>query len=360
VHLQRISYRFLFLFIYLYQNNYSIIEILFFFFLLYLSFVIFAYPLGKLVGTIGKKHAILLSVPFMITYLFMLRSIPEAEILFFIAPVIISIRQIFFNFGYHLEFLESSDSLKRSSQMSNNEIVLIVARALAPILGGIISFQRGFTTLFTISIILSFLSVIPLFLSKDTPEKTKLRGVFHSITKKKHRPLLFSYSGYAIETAINKDLWPIYLILILGTTQLVGGLVGFTTLLAIIVLFIVGRISDSKNKKKLLQKSTILHSLSWIGRIFATSTSTLFIVDTYKNIIQKFLMIPWGAYSYEVFSRHNYFGHIVEREIIFNLSRIVFIPLLIIIFWINIFPFIITFILAFSMSLLYSQITKYN
>src|SRR6056297_2258127 len=108
----------LFVPIFLYQNNYSIIQILFFFFISYLAFTALAYPIGKIVGRIGKKKSILLSMPFLITYLLLLRGIPETPELFSIAAIMIAIHHAFFNFGYHLEFLEGSNEKKRSSEMS--------------------------------------------------------------------------------------------------------------------------------------------------------------------------------------------------------------------------------------------------
>ena len=49
---------------------------------------------------------------------------------------------------------------------------------------------------------------------------------------------------------------------------------------------------------------------------------------------------------------------IVTREIIFNLSRIVFLPLLMLVFYLNFHPFIISFILAALFSLLYPFLRK--
>lgn len=349
----------LFVPIYLYQNNYSIIQILLFFFISYLTFTILAYPIGKIVGKIGKKKSILVSIPFMIAYLLLLRGIPEAPLMFFFAAIVIAMRHAFFNFGYHLEFLEGSNKEKRSSEMSFNEIILVFTRAIGPIVGGIISFQYGFNILFIISAVLSLLAVLPLFLTRDNSEATELRGIFNSILhKKKHRPLIRSYAGYAIETSINRDIWPIYLIIILGTTQAVGGMAGITMLISIIVLFFIGKVSDI-NKKKVLKYGSFFYPLSWIFRLFANH-NIIYPIETYRNITQKIISIPWGSYSYEMFSHHNYFGHIVEREILFNLSRIIITPLLMLVFLFNWYPFTLSILIAFLFSTQYFAITKYD
>src|SRR3989344_2213516 len=61
--------------IYLYQLNYPIYKIIFFYFLVSLSFVIFSYHGAKIVSKIGVKHSILWSAPFLMIYYLGLRII---------------------------------------------------------------------------------------------------------------------------------------------------------------------------------------------------------------------------------------------------------------------------------------------
>ena len=59
-----------------------------------------------------------------------------------------------------------------------------------------------------------------------------------------------------------------------------------------------------------------------------------------------FLQIPWAAHSADLAIKEGYFNFIVRKEIIFNITRILLLPILMLIFYINYHPFIISFIIA--------------
>ena len=74
--------------------------------------------------------------------------------------------------------------------------------------------------------------------------------------------------------------------------------------------------------------------------------------------VSKILHLPWAAHSYDIAKRTNYFEFIVSREIIYNFVRVLIFPILMLIFWLNINPFIISFVLASLFSIGYIFIDK--
>ncbi len=68
--------------IYLYTLNFEIYQIIFFYFLVSLNFVIFSYYGAKITAAIGEKHAILASIPFLILYNIGLIFINSNKIIF--------------------------------------------------------------------------------------------------------------------------------------------------------------------------------------------------------------------------------------------------------------------------------------
>jgi len=346
--------------IYLYNLGYSIPYILFFFFLISLSYVAVAYPIAKIVSKNGTKHAILYSTPFIILYYITLLFLPTYSFLFYVAPLFISLRGTLFNFGVHLDFVEHSQSKNVGREVSLYFTIHLISAALGPLIGGLLTAFFGFSVLFTVGTVILFFSVIPLFLTPDIFEEIPF--TFKSLMKetfnRTHRGSILSFAGYAIESIIGRTLWPLFLIILLVSISSVGTVVTISLLLSVTIFYFIGTYTDRYNKKKLIKIGSILYFFGWIGRLFVDSSLKVVLIDSYKNISEKVLQIPWLAYSIDLSIRQGYFRFIVSREIIFNLSRILLFPILIMIFIINYHPFIISFLIASFSSLLYMYLNE--
>lgn len=345
--------------IYLYNLGFKIPQILLFYFLVSMYFVIFSYFGAKVTAKIGEKHSILISTPFLVIYYIGLIFVDSYNFLLFILPLLLALRMILFNYGYHLNFINHSEKTKRGQELALFGIVTLLATISAPYLGSILA-TFNFTILFIISSFLIFLGTVPLFFSKDKCEKIdfSIYSLFQKIKSKENRGNFISFSGYAIESIIGRTIWPIFLIIIIGTINKTGLIISVSMLVSLLAFYFVGRLTDKLNRIRLLKIGTILYFFAWIGRIFADTAFKVLFVDSYKNLSEKILHLPWSAHSYDLAKRKNYFEFIVSREIIFNLIRIVVFPVLILIFWIDFYPFIISFIVASIFSIGYIFIDK--
>lgn len=348
--------------IYLYKLDYSIQSILFFFFINSISFVIFSYSGAKIVAHLGIKHTMLLTIPIFILFFIGLRYIQDFPALFFILPILRSFKMILYNFSFHLNFITHSDSKHRGREVSILQAVEVMASTLSPFLGGIIIMYSSFSALFFVGSIILFLAMLPLFLTKDTYEKITFEknNLIKDIFKKENLNFIYSFSGYAIESWIGFILWPIFLIIMSFSIESIGALTSITTLLTFLVFYFIGKATDKKDKRSLLRLGTFLYFFGWIGRVFVTGFTSVFLIDTYKNITQHLLAVPWSAYSYDIAAKRNYFKFIVQREIIFNLSRLLVLPILMLIFFMidNYYAFIISFIIAAFSSLFYVALNE--
>lgn len=343
--------------IYLYEIGYSISSILFFYFLVSLGFVLFSFLGARIVAKIGVKHTMLLTVPIFILFFLGLRFIQDFPVLFFILPIFRSFKMILYNYSFHLNFIQHSDRKKRGREVSLIKSAELFASILAPFLGGIIIKYFSFSVLFVVGSIIMLSAMIPLFATKDSYEKITFDGknIFLDIFRKKNLNLIYSFSGYAIESWIGMILWPIFLFVMLFNVESIGALTSITTLLTFLTFYFIGKATDKKDKRQLLRLGTILYFFGWIGRVFVTGLASVFLVDTYKNLTQQMLAIPWSAYSYDLAAKKNYFKFIVQREIIFNVSRLAVLPILMVLFFFvdSQFAFIIAFIGAAFFSLFY-------
>lgn len=345
--------------IFLYKSGFSMVSILVYFLAVSVFFVIFSFLGAKIVSKIGAKHSLLTAIPFMIIYYTGLKFAPQYAFLFFILPLIKAFKMMFFNYGFHLNFLEHSDRKNRGKEISAIGVINLAASIVSPFLGGLILKFSGFPMLVTTSSIILFAAAIPLLMTTDIHEKMNFGklNIFKDIFAKGNFPIISSFSGYAIESWIGFAIWPIFLFIILKNTESIGAIFSLTALVTFLIFYFIGKKTDTGDKKKLLKIGTILYFFSWAGRIFASNFSSTVLIDTYKNISQHIVQIPWSAYSYDIASKGDYFKFIVQREIIFNISRTLVLPLLILIFSYDYYPFIISFIIAAIASLFYTKLS---
>ncbi len=345
--------------IYLFTLGFEIYQILFFYFLRSIYFVIFSYLGAEIVSKIGEKHSMILSTPFLILYYLGLIFITSHNLIFFFLPLLLAFRMILYNYGYHLNFINHSEKTKRGREIAILGIVVLLAKVVAPYLGGILA-SINFTMVFIISSIFIIFGTIPLLLSKDKFEEIDFtaKGMFKRIFSKKNEGNFISFSGYAIESVIGMVIWPIFLIIIIGTIDKTGLLISASMLLSLLIFYFLGKVTDKVNKIKLLKFGTMLYFFAWVGRVFADTTYKVFFIDSYKNISEKILSIPWKAHTYDLAQRSKHFEFIVSREVIFNFTRTLIFPVLMLIFWIDFYPFLISFLIASVSSLGYVFIDK--
>lgn len=345
--------------IYLFGLGFKIYQILFFYFLVSLFFLIFSFTGAKVVSKIGEKHSILLSTPFLVLYYLGLIYIDSNIFLFLFLPLLLSLRMILFNYGYHLNFINHSEKTKRGQELAIFGTITLLATVFAPYLGSVLA-NINFAAVFIVSSILIVIGTTPLFFSKDKFEKVDFTsaGMFKKIFSKKNRGNFISFSGYAIESIIGKTIWPIFLIILVGTIDKTGLLISASMLLSLLVFYFIGKLTDKVNKVRLLKIGTLLYFFAWVGRIFANSAYKVLFIDSYKNLSEKILHLPWSAHSYDLAKRSNYFEFIISREITFNFIRILIFPILIFIFWMDFYPFVISFSIAGFSSLGYIFINK--
>lgn len=345
--------------IYLYSLGYAVHKIIFFYFIVSLSFFIFSYPGAVLVYKTGAKHAILCSTPFTVAFYLGLAFLPKQSMLFFILPFFLSWSMILYNYGFHLTFIVNSKKEHRGKEVSLFEGIIRLSNTIAPFVGGIIAFH-SFFLLYISGIVFLLFGTIPLFLSADKKEPVlfSFKELLCQLFSWKEKNIFLSFSGYAIESIIGRVIWPIFLIIILVSIQKTGFIVMLSTLLSLLVFYLAGALTDKWNKAKLLRLGTVLYFFGWFARVFATSSFRILLIDSYKNLAEKVLHIPWETCSYDIAVKKDYFLFIVRREITYNLSRVVFLPFLILLFLFTEHAFMASFIIASVFSVFYVFLSK--
>ena len=345
--------------IYFYQIGYSIVYILSFYLLVSFVYLLFSYTGAKIISKIGEKHAILLGTFFDVCFFIGLIFLPDFPLLFYPLALIAVPGLIFYWLSYHLLFTQESHPEKRSREVSNIGILIIIAGVITPYLGGLLA-EKNFTILFVISSLLLLLSSVPLLLTKEKrPQLTfNPKKIVRDVINKGNRGNIISFSAFGVERIIDLVIWPIFIITIVGDLEKTGLIVSITTLLSLIVYKIIGKYSDTTDKIKLMKKGNALYSFSLFLRVFAISTPLILFIDSIKNMTGKILEVPLTAHKIELSKRDDFFEFIFIQENIYKLVRVIVLPILMFIFWIGYYPFTLTIIIAALFSLGYKYIHK--
>ena len=170
--------------------------------------------------------------------------------------------------------------------------------------------------------------------------------------------MLLSFSGYAIESSIGRNIWPVFLIITFGAVEKVGYIAAIAAFLTVVVISITDKLSDKYNPKKLLRLGTMLYFFGWLGCLLADTAFKTFLANSYRSVMERFVMLPWQSLLYKIINKENYFRIIVIQDMTYNASRALILPFLMLIFTFNYYPYHISFIIAALFTLLYPLLNK--
>ncbi len=312
--------------IYLWKIGFGIPEILLFYLSVY-TLYFFILPLGaKIAQGKGFEHSILYSSPFLILYYLSLFAIPFSPWFIGVAVISFAIQKALYWPGYHGDFAVYSEDGERGKELSNLAIMMSLAAAVGPIAGGLLIYFFGFPTLFMIASAAILASNIPLFSTREefTPKTFSYTSAYANLIKKENRRPVFSYFGYG-EELIFMVLWPVFLFVILKNELSVGSLAAIATIMMMIVVLYIGKLTDQKNKRSVLKTGVFLSGASWLMRVFMVTPLGIFFADTITRIGRNITQVPLLTLTYDTAKRESFLRPwmgVMERVVLFEMTLI--------------------------------------
>jgi len=317
--------------IYFWGLGFPLWKILFFYFLRSFYFVIFTPALLPLLKKISDKMMMFLSIPFLIIYYYGLGLVGSFGFVFYLLPALNALDMFFFNIGYHLSFAVSADDGYVGREVGTRYMFATLTKFSAPFMGGILITFFGFENTFLVGAAILFLAVIPLlfFPHRNVSPHLDIRAIFKYLKNKTLMPFNISGIGFAAEKMVDIIVWPIFIFLAVGSIANFGGVISASLLASAIITYLVGYLSDVGKRRRTLAVSAYLYSLVWFMRPFFQGA--FFIVGSHVlgQSIRSSLLVSWGSQYYKIarsIDRLSLF--ILSREFLYNLSRAIFIPFL--------------------------------
>lgn len=266
--------------IYLYTLGYSFTQIVFYNVISYGLYLLLL-PLGaKFVLRYGYELGIALGSSILIVYYLAVFSIPQFPVLFFIAPILLTLHKIFYWMGYHGDFARSSNRSETGRDLGEISFIIGLVTIFGPVAGGAVASVFGLRLLFLLVAILILISNIPLFRVRvHEKEKTiPYAGAFQLLKEPAHRRRFFASFGYG-EDFIAFVFLPIFIYTVVQKTVQVGIIVTFSSLLTAIALLYIGKLTDDKNPNVILRFGVAAKALLWLVLIPVRTAFQYFCVD---------------------------------------------------------------------------------
>jgi hypothetical protein len=261
----------------------------------------------------------------------------------------INLQRLMYWVPVHTEMTKFTDRANRTRELSLLEATCIAFNAVVPAFAGWVLIVFGYNILFVITIFISFLSIVPLFLLPKTEETfswTYLQTWKEFFSKKRQKTVL-AFMGDGAENVVSGIIWPIFIWQILKGNYLSVGAISSAIVLSTIILeLFVGKYADSGRRDKILHWGTILYAIGWFIKIFIDTAFQIFVVSTYHNLTRIFTRTPFDAMLYERAADQ---GHYVDEYTVIHEMALMVGRILIILLILALVPFFgigLTFVLA--------------
>lgn len=317
--------------IYFWQIGFPFWRILFFYLLKSLFFVAVTFSFLPVMRKLSDKMMMFLSIPFVILYFFGLGFITDIPFLFYVLPIVHAFSMLLFNVGYHMDFSSSVDDDHVGQEVGTRYMVGALTQFTSPFIGGIIIGFLGFQYVFLVGSGVLLLAVLPLFFfpRRNLSPNLHVSSIFKFLKSKTLRPFNLSGFGYATETMVGGIVWPIFIFLSVGSIQKFGGVISIGLLASVMAVYFAGFLSDVGRRRKVLSWTASLFSLVWVFRPLLTGVGVIVGSHVGGNVVSSALMVSWSSQYYKIARAvSDKSSFILSREVLYHISRILFLPLL--------------------------------
>lgn len=349
--------------IYLYSIGYNLQEIMFFYLITYLLYIIIIPLGGKFAKLKGYEVGIFIGSVLFIVYYVGLYFIGQFSWLFYIAPIVLALQKAFYWPAYHADFADFADDSEEGKQIGSMTVISSLVFILGPAIAGFIIMQWGYGALFFIASILFLTSNIPTLITKEkfVAQDFSYRQAYVRLFSKQNRKEFLAYTGFGEEFVV-LVVWPVYISLLITNAFDLGLIMTLATFVTTALTLYIGKLSDIKNKRKILGLGSAFYSLAWFIRIFIYNTWGVFFVDSMSRLGKNTIAVPLTAITYEKAKETGMDkrSQVMDKILFFEMGLVIGKLFAILLIYLALFfvadqimAFKITFVLAGAMSLLY-------
>ncbi len=256
--------------IFLLQTGYTIGNIMFFYFVLYAMSVPLNFVSRWLISKIGAKKVIIFGSCFYVAFFVSLYNLTLDNWMLLIAiAFFVATYDAFYWVAHIFLFMKCSkndDNVSRD--VSILSIVKNIAGIIAPALGALIIIFFSRNMLIIVSIVILILSIIPLFVMKNFPDKPVQKQITFSsfFSSWKFTKDYFTKGFFHIHSTTENVIWPLFVFMFFSSVESVAVLPMIISITGIIFTFFAGKVDRTKRKKMIISGSFLI-AIIWILRL---------------------------------------------------------------------------------------------
>tara|TARA_Y100000310_G_scaffold343359_1_gene450595 strand:+ start:2825 stop:3952 length:1128 start_codon:yes stop_codon:yes gene_type:complete len=317
--------------IYLLDLGYSLNEVLWFILVKWLVFGL-ASPLSAIVSSkIGFKHVMLFRLPLDIAALLLLGFIGDIGISIYLIAFLIGLSFSLYVIPMASLFARYSHKLHRGMEVGKLVTFPHLAAVFSPLIGGWIASYFGFSILFIVASLILFLSVVPLFFSREMkPHVTfSFRKMEHFL--KEDLGLVLGFMAGSIRQITLAVIVPLFVYLALGNIKEVGYVATLLLVGTAAFNLFIGKISDKYGNRLLFRVGGLLSFVVFLFFLFVNSLYDFMIISFFGGMAFALLQIPFEKKVYNEAAKHNVTEFLVYKELMLTFFRTIYLLVLILV-----------------------------
>jgi len=220
----------------------------------------------KLQKRIGLKKGVIIGTLFYAGVFPVLSQVDGIGIWLFLFIVYYSIADTLYWLPYHSYYAAMGEEEHRGKHIGVREALSTIFTSIAPLAGGLLIVNFGFTATYFAAAVIMFLASIPVFFTKDRSPGEEM--TFKKAYKDLDRRGFWLLLGDSILYNSHGFLWPVVLFLIVGNFVVMGGLLTLEMILTASLFLLLGHFIDKGKGKKILNIASILFVIVVAGRSF--------------------------------------------------------------------------------------------
>ncbi len=266
---------------------------------------------------IGIRTSLIIAQILLAVYLFLganqISSLALASIIFFF------ISDASWLIPYHIHFAAYGETKFLGQTLSAMDILGIGAGIISPILAGFLLNTNNSSALYLLSAILTIVSITFLLRIKENPRVERLAPPKTILLLvQAFRRDWIAFIGVGFEECVQGFAWPIFLFLLFKNPLNIGAFAAAVTILSVLAAYLSGKLTDQLPKEKIERVSSVIISLSWLGKFVSNRVPLYFLVDTLHRFASSFYYLPLNALAYTHAKRGNIPGYILVRELCYK------------------------------------------
>jgi MFS family permease len=292
--------------VYLYQNGAEVYQIFLFYTVLFAAHLLMCVPAALMIGKIGPKHTILVSYIFQAISMMGLIALNEPGAAMYLIAVTFGICMALFFTAFHTDFSKVKHSDHGGKEVSWIFIMQRLGAILGPIVGGIVAFIFGSQYIFLVALVLLFVGLIPLFLTKE-PTRTNQTLDFKNFNIRKIKWDLISAGASTVEGTISVIVWPLFVgIFVFKDNPYIqlGSVASISVIASIIIARSFGKLVDDRKGRNLLRFGATSNALVHMFRPFANGFPSVLAINLVNEGVTLAYTLPYTKGVYDAADDH--------------------------------------------------------